>query len=137
MWLKSSIKSFRSFARPLPEGYRTEAVRLELLYNLEMMESDERLTRGVQSLYEEPFSFELGEGATLKGTSIVSKWTPRVMRRSSTTKSKSKLGTDNDKKAHGERTHFRAAYICWRRANWAPACRHRFIAPRVHGSPGG
>ena len=65
----------------VPEGYRTEAVRLELLYNLEMMESDERLTRGVTSLYEEPFSFELGEGATSREPSIVSKWMRKEMRR--------------------------------------------------------
>ena len=40
----------------VPEGYRTEAVRLELLYNLEMMEADERLSRGAISHYEEPFT---------------------------------------------------------------------------------
>ena len=48
---------FEEFCREanVPDGYRTEAVRLELLHNLEMIEADSRLVRGVTSLYEEPF----------------------------------------------------------------------------------
>jgi ATP-dependent helicase/DNAse subunit B len=52
----------------VPEGYRTEAIRLELLSNLEMIAADSRLARGVRSLFEEPFSTELAPGITLKGT---------------------------------------------------------------------
>jgi ATP-dependent helicase/DNAse subunit B len=88
----------------VPEGYRTEAVRLELLYNLEMMESDGRLSRGVTSLYEEPFSFELGEGAVLKGKvdriEVDAEGNATVI----DYKYKSKLGTDKTKKGHEERT---------------------------------
>jgi ATP-dependent helicase/DNAse subunit B len=51
----------------VPEGYRTEAIRLELLHNLEMLEADEKLGRGVQSFYEEPFSVYLQDGTLLKG----------------------------------------------------------------------
>ena len=106
MWLKSLMKSFREFCADahVPEGYRTEAVRLELLYNLEMMESDERLARGVTSLYEEPFSFELEEGAILKGTvdriEVDAEGNATVI----DYKYRSKLGTDKTKKGHEEQT---------------------------------
>ena len=87
----------------VPDGYRTEAVRLELLYNLEMMEADERLSRGVTSLYEEPFALELGEGALLKGTvdriEVDAEGNATVI----DYKYKSKVGTDRTKKGHEER----------------------------------
>ena len=43
------MKSLTSFAHDanVPEGYRTEAVRLELLHNLEMMESRFSVLRAV------------------------------------------------------------------------------------------
>ena len=70
----------------VPEGYRTEAVRLELLYNLEMMEADSTSCAGMTSLYEEPFTLELGEGAIPeRQQSIVSRSTRTATRRSSTT----------------------------------------------------
>ncbi len=88
----------------VPEGYRTEAIRLELLYNLEMMEADERLSRGIESLYEEPFLLELGEGALLSGTvdriEVHADGNATVI----DYKYKSKLGTDKSKKGHEERT---------------------------------
>jgi ATP-dependent helicase/DNAse subunit B len=88
----------------VPEGYRTEAVRLELLYNLEMMESDDRLSPGVESLYEEQFTFEIEEGVMLNGTvdriEIDSEGNATVI----DYKYKSKLSTDKTKKGHEERT---------------------------------
>jgi ATP-dependent helicase/DNAse subunit B len=88
----------------VPEGYRTEAVRLELLYNLEMMEADEKLCRGVKSHYEEPFAFELDEGAVLKGTvdriEVDAEGNATVI----DYKYKSKLSTEKTKKGHEERT---------------------------------
>ena len=51
----------------IPEGYRTEAIRLELLHNLQMLEADEKLGRGMQSFYEQEFTLRLEDGTIVKG----------------------------------------------------------------------
>jgi ATP-dependent helicase/DNAse subunit B len=53
--------------RHVPEGYRTEAIRLELLHNLEMFEADERIGRGDQTLYEQKFTLTFNDGVVLSG----------------------------------------------------------------------
>ena len=88
----------------VPEGYRTEAVRLELLHNLELMESDPRLARGSQSLYEEQFTLKLDEGVFLKGKvdriEVDAHGNATVI----DYKYRSKQGTDRTKKGHEENT---------------------------------
>lgn len=52
----------------IPAGYRTEAVRLELLYGIQQLAADERAClRGTQSIFEESFCIDLGEGTTVRG----------------------------------------------------------------------
>ena len=51
----------------VPEGYRTEAIRLELLHNLEMLETDEKLGRSVESFYEQEFTLALEDGTLVRG----------------------------------------------------------------------
>jgi ATP-dependent helicase/DNAse subunit B len=91
-------------ASNVPEGYRTEAVRLELLHNLEMMETDSRLARGVTSLYEEPFTLEVEDGIFLKGKvdriEVDSRGNATVI----DYKYRSKQSTDRVKKGHQEKT---------------------------------
>ncbi|HYI96209.1 MAG TPA: PD-(D/E)XK nuclease family protein [Bryobacteraceae bacterium] len=91
-------------AANVPAGYRTEAIRLELLHNLEVMEADSRLARGVTSRYEEPFAFDLENGAVLKGTidriEIDAQGNATVI----DYKYKSKQGTEKVKKGHEEKT---------------------------------
>lgn len=53
-------------AERVPGGYRTEAVRLELLHNLRLAVEDERLARGVESLHEYPFTIML-QGIPVRG----------------------------------------------------------------------
>jgi ATP-dependent helicase/DNAse subunit B len=88
----------------VPAGYRTEAIRLELLHNLEMMEADSRLARGVVSLYEEQFNLELENGALLKGT--IDRLEIDAQKNATVIdyKYKSKQGTDKVKKGHDEKT---------------------------------
>jgi RecB family exonuclease len=88
----------------VPDGYRTEAIRLELLYNLEMMESDSRLARGVTSLYEEKFTLPLEKGAVLRGT--IDRIEVDAAKNATIIdyKYKSKQGTDRTKKGHEEQT---------------------------------
>jgi ATP-dependent helicase/DNAse subunit B len=52
----------------LPEGYRTEAIRLELLHGIRLLVDDLRLKpSGTTSLFEQKFEFELGDGTTVGG----------------------------------------------------------------------
>jgi ATP-dependent helicase/DNAse subunit B len=52
----------------LPEGYRTEAIRLELLHGIQLLVNDPRLKpSGTTSLFEQKFQFELGDGTTVGG----------------------------------------------------------------------
>jgi ATP-dependent helicase/DNAse subunit B len=88
----------------VPDGYRTEAVRLELLYNLEMMEADERLARGVKSLYEEQFTLKMAEGVVLNGKIDRIELDGAGNATIIDYKYKSKLSTDKTKKGHEERT---------------------------------
>ena len=92
----------------VPEGYRTEAIRLELLHNLELLETDGRLTRGVESKYEEPFDFTLADGTLIRGA--VDRI--EVDRNGNATvidyKYRSKQSTDRTKKGHEERTAVQA-----------------------------
>ena len=88
----------------VPAGYRTEAIRLELLHNLEMMEADSRLARGVTSLYEEPFAFEVGRRSLIERNDRSN----RDGRAGNATvidyKYKSKQSTEKVKKGHEEKT---------------------------------
>ncbi|MDZ4797920.1 MAG: PD-(D/E)XK nuclease family protein [Bryobacteraceae bacterium] len=52
----------------VPDGYRTEAIRLELLHGIRLLVADARLKyRGVASRFEEPFSCELPGGLKIRG----------------------------------------------------------------------
>lgn len=99
-----SIFDEKCSAANVPAGYRTEAIRLELLYNLEMMEADSRLVHGAVSLFEEPFAFEIDEDTVLKG--IIDRI--EIDARSNATvidyKYRSKVGTERSKKGHEEKT---------------------------------
>lgn len=88
----------------VPEGYRTEAIRLELLHNLEMMESDSRLARGATSLYEQEFQFPLEDGTILRG--IIDRIELDQQNNAIVIdyKYKSKQSTERTKKGHAENT---------------------------------
>jgi ATP-dependent helicase/DNAse subunit B len=63
-------ETFEAFAQEkrLPEGYRTEAIRLELLNGVELLAADSRLRRTAPtSLFEHEFTVDLGEGTTARG----------------------------------------------------------------------
>lgn len=87
----------------VPEGYRTEAVRLELLYNLELIENDSKLARGTASFYEEPFTIQI-DGIPIKGNidriEVDAAGNATVI----DYKYKSKAGTEKAKKGHEEST---------------------------------
>jgi ATP-dependent helicase/DNAse subunit B len=52
----------------IPDGYRTESIRLELLHGIRQLISDPRLNyRGVQRRFEAPFLCELPEGPKING----------------------------------------------------------------------
>lgn len=52
----------------LPEGYRTEAIRLELLYGIELLVADKRLKpSGTTAQFEQKFSFALDENTVVRG----------------------------------------------------------------------
>ena len=51
----------------VPDGYRTEAIRLDLLHNLQLLVRDDRLKPGTRSLYEEKFNLPLGDGTVVRG----------------------------------------------------------------------
>jgi ATP-dependent helicase/DNAse subunit B len=51
----------------VPDGYRREAIRLELQYNLQLLENDKRLQRGQLTLVEQPFSLQLDERTVIAG----------------------------------------------------------------------
>ena len=51
----------------IPAGYRTEAVRLDLKYNLHLLVRDARLTAAARSLYEHSFELPLGDGTLVTG----------------------------------------------------------------------
>ena len=109
----------------VPEGYRTEAIRLELLYNLEMMEADERLSRGIESLYEEPFLLELGEGALLSGTVDRIEVHADGMQRSSTTSTRASSEPTKARRAMRSELLCKAVCICSLPSGWAtslPTC---------------
>jgi ATP-dependent helicase/DNAse subunit B len=54
--------------KKLPEGYRTEAIRLELLHGIQLLAADWRMRRnGTESHFEREFSFELTEGTLISG----------------------------------------------------------------------
>jgi hypothetical protein len=59
-WQKSCVKA------RIPASYRTEAVRLELLTNLELLAADPRLAPGDRTLYEERFEVPL-ENCVISG----------------------------------------------------------------------
>lgn len=86
----------------VPEGYRTEAIRLELLHNLELMEADEKLGRGVESRYEQEFKLHFEDGTLIKG--VIDRI--EVDANGSATvidyKYRSKVGVQNTKKGHEE-----------------------------------
>ena len=51
----------------VPDSYRREAVRLELLHNLLLLERDQRLARGAQTLVEQDFSLQIDAHTTIRG----------------------------------------------------------------------
>jgi hypothetical protein len=51
----------------VPHGYRTEAIRLDLLHNLQMIEREDLLTRSDLSLYEKQFKLSLDDGTIVTG----------------------------------------------------------------------
>lgn len=51
----------------IPDGYRTEAIRLDLVHNLQLLAYDSRLKTGGKSLYEQKFELPLGDGTTVRG----------------------------------------------------------------------
>ena len=78
-------------------------MRLELLHNLEMMETDSSLARGVTSLYEEPFSFEARRRDILKGKVDRIEVDNRGNATVIDYKYRSKLGTERRKKVTTKR----------------------------------
>ena len=46
-------------AARIPDSYRTEAVRLDLLHNVRLLYHDGRLPQGAHSRFEEPFAIEV------------------------------------------------------------------------------
>ncbi|MBC8165941.1 MAG: PD-(D/E)XK nuclease family protein [Bryobacteraceae bacterium] len=56
-------------ASQVPDGYRTEAIRMELLHGVEQLVKDARLhaRKGTVSLFEEKFEFDLGNGVRVAG----------------------------------------------------------------------
>ena len=99
-------------------------MRLELLHNLEMMEADKRLARGMTSLYEEPFTLEVEDGIFLKGKvdriEVDSRGNATVI----DYKYRSKQSTDEIKKGHRRRHPYKAGYTCSPQKAWGTACRH-------------
>jgi RecB family exonuclease len=51
----------------IPSGYRTEAVRLDLKYNLQLLVRDTRIPAAARSLYEHNFQLPLGDGTLVTG----------------------------------------------------------------------
>jgi ATP-dependent helicase/DNAse subunit B len=90
----------------IPPGYRTEAVRLDLLHNLEMLESDERLFSGAESFYEQTFELPLPDGLTtitgkIDRLEVDAGGNATVI----DYKYKGKLGIDKTVRGHEEETH--------------------------------
>jgi RecB family exonuclease len=54
-------------SKRVPNGYRTEAIRLDLLHNLQLLVYDGRIKPGTKTLYEQKFELPLGDGATVRG----------------------------------------------------------------------
>ena len=52
----------------LPDGYRTEAIRLELWHGIELVAADPRLRlTAPRAFFERDFTLDLGEGTTVRG----------------------------------------------------------------------
>jgi RecB family exonuclease len=51
----------------IPAGYRTEAVRLDLSHNLELLINDHRLAPAARAVYEQNFNLPLGDGTIVRG----------------------------------------------------------------------